>query len=85
MAKVKLYTVGYCPYCKKAKKILSDKGVEFEEIDIIENEMEMRNQLSQKTGITTVPQIFINDEFIGGSEKLVKLEQSGELDKLLSA
>ncbi len=85
MAKVLTYTVDYCPFCKKAKALLREKGVEFEDIDITDNEDEMRNKLSKMTGgKNTVPQIFINDISIGGYTDLKELEESGEFDKLLS-
>ena len=84
MKKVVIYTVDYCPYCKKAKQILSDKNISFEEIDITENEDEALPELTKKTGIDTVPQIFIDDKFIGGCDTLSKLDASGELDSLLS-
>ncbi|MFA6990090.1 MAG: glutaredoxin 3 [Candidatus Gastranaerophilaceae bacterium] len=83
MKKVVIYAVDYCPYCQKAKKILSDKNIPFEEIDITKNEDEMLSELTKKTGIDTVPQIFIDNKFIGGSDKLSELNLSGELEQLL--
>jgi len=85
MKKIVVYSVDYCPYCKRAKKLLAEKGVSFEEIDITANEDEMRPKLMSQTGIDTVPQIFIDGKFIGGSNKLAELNASGELDKLLTA
>jgi glutaredoxin 3 len=85
MKKVVVYAVDYCPYCKRAKKLLAEKSIPFEEIDITANEDEMRTKLMSQTGINTVPQIFIDGKFIGGSDKLAELNASGELDKLLAA
>lgn len=84
MAKVKIYTVDYCPYCKRALSLLKEIGSDFEDIDITDNEGEMRSQLMEQTGIRTVPQIFIDEKFIGGSDTLTQLHQSGELAQMLS-
>ncbi|HBG49514.1 MAG TPA: glutaredoxin 3 [Cyanobacteria bacterium UBA9971] len=85
MAKVLTYTVDYCPYCKKAKALLRDKGVDFEDIDITANEDEMREKLSGITGgRTTVPQIFINGVHVGGYTDLKALNDSGKLDEMLA-
>ena len=84
MAKVVAYTVDYCPYCKKAKALFNQKGIDFEDIDITDNEDEMREKLEKiANGRNTVPQIFINDVSIGGYTDLKALNDSGELDKLL--
>ncbi|OGI03439.1 MAG: glutaredoxin 3 [Candidatus Melainabacteria bacterium GWF2_32_7] len=84
MAKVLTYTVDYCPYCKKAKALLREKGVDFEDIDITANEDEMREKLSEITGgRTTVPQIFINGVHVGGYTDLKALNDSGKLDEML--
>lgn len=84
MAKIKIYTTEYCPYCKKAKNLLVSKNAEFEEIDIT-NDPDMRIKLIEITGgRKTVPQIFINDEHIGGYTDLEKLNLSGSLDLLLN-
>ncbi|OGH97142.1 MAG: glutaredoxin 3 [Candidatus Melainabacteria bacterium GWA2_34_9] len=85
MAKVLTYTVDYCPYCKKAKALLREKGVDFEDVDITANEDEMREKLSGITGgRTTVPQIFINGVHIGGYTDLKVLDDSGKLDEMLT-
>ena len=85
MAKVLTYTVDYCPYCKKAKALLREKGVDFEDIDITANEDEMREKLSGITGgRTTVPQIFINGVHVGGYTDLKALNDSGKLDEMLA-
>lgn len=85
MAKILTYTVDYCPYCKKAKALLREKGVEFEDVDITANEDEMREKLAKITGgRTTVPQIFINSVHIGGYTDLKELNDSGKLDEMLA-
>lgn len=84
MAKVVIYTVDYCPYCKKAKNLLEEKGVEYEEHDITTDEDVMRPKLGEMTGgKTTVPQIFIDGVSIGGYTDLQELDKSGKLDELL--
>ncbi|MDD3014267.1 MAG: glutaredoxin 3 [Candidatus Gastranaerophilales bacterium] len=84
MVKVKIYTTSYCPYCKRAKALLDKKGVIYEEIDLTDNS-NFREELSSLTGgKQTVPQIFINDESIGGCTDLENLNSSGKLDEILS-
>lgn len=83
MADVKVYTTDYCVYCVRAKKLLQRKGVTFTEIDVT-HDHSMRAWLAQITGRRTVPQIFINDRPVGGSDDLYALERSGELDRLLA-
>ncbi len=82
-ATVIIYTSNYCPYCIRAKELLKNKGIEFSEISI-ENDDEQRMIMMQKSGRRTVPQIFINDQTIGGFDDLYALEQKGELDALLN-
>ena len=85
MAKVLTYTVDYCPYCKKAKALLTEKGVDFEDIDITANVDEMRGKLAEiANGRTTVPQIFINGVHVGGYTDLKALNDSGKLDEMLA-
>lgn len=84
MAKVVVYTTGYCPYCVRAKSLLKHKGVAFEEIDV-GNDDALREKMIEDSGRRTVPQIFINGEPIGGFDELYALEQDGQLDKLLAA
>lgn len=83
MAKIDIYTLNYCPYCKKAKELLNDLGKDFTEFDITDNEDEALDELYEKTGRSTVPQIFVNDRFIGGCDDLFKLKNSGKLEELL--
>ena len=84
MAKVVVYSKDYCPYCDRAKSLLKSKGVSFEEINL-EGQMEKFVELKQKTGMMTVPQIFINDQLVGGYTELAELESKGELDTLLKS
>lgn len=83
MAKIDIYTTNYCPYCKKAKALLEQLGYDFNEIDITENEDSVIDKLYETTGRNTVPQIFINDNFIGGADDLFDLRSSGALTELL--
>lgn len=82
MADVTLYTATYCGYCKRALQLLDAKGVTYTNIDVTENQA-LRQEMQMKSGRTTVPQIFINGQPIGGCDDLHALEASGELDKLL--
>ena len=85
MAFVKIYTTPSCPYCVRAKMLLNNKGVSFEEVSMYDVSSEERQQLAQKTNnYRTVPQIFINDQFIGGFDQLYALEREGKLDQLLA-
>ena len=79
---VKIYTTGWCLPCKNAKKLLSDNGVSYEELNIEELGI-TRNDLYDLTGGLTVTQIIINENSIGGFDDLFSLHQSGELDGLL--
>lgn len=82
MAKVEIYTTNYCPYCVRAKMLLTGKKVDFTEIEVKSDED--RQALVQKAnGMRTVPQIFINDEHIGGFDDLNKLNTEKKLDDLL--
>lgn len=83
MAKIEIYTTNTCPYCVRAKNLLNAKDADFTEIDLTGKDEE-RMALVQKTGLRTVPQIFINDQLIGGSDDLHALEEKGELDRLLA-
>lgn len=82
-AEVKVYSTTFCPYCVRAKSLLERKGVAFTEINLDEEAPEVKTELIQKTRHRTVPQIFINNEFIGGFDQLYALEKAGKLDELL--
>ncbi len=81
-AKVVLYGTAYCPYCVRARMLLDSKGVSYEDIGL-ENKPERRREMEQLSGRRTVPQIFIDDEHIGGSDDLFALDRAGKLDSLL--
>ncbi len=82
--KIEIYTQAWCPYCARAVKLLTRKGVAFEEIDAPGGSPE-REQSIKRSGKTSVPQIFIDGQSIGGSDELAALERAGKLDALLAA
>jgi glutaredoxin 3 len=82
VAKVKIYTWTVCPYCVRAKDLLKRKGIPFEEINLDGRDDELA-ELRDKTGMRTVPQIFIGDRLIGGFTELAALDAKGELDALV--
>lgn len=84
MSKVEIYTKGYCPYCRRAKSLLTDKGVDFIEYPI-DKQPELRDpMIARANGGHTVPQIFIDDNHIGGCDDLVALNNQNKLDALLA-
>ena len=83
-AEVKVYSTTFCPYCVRAKQLLERKGVAFTEINLDQEAPEVRVELTQKTNHRTVPQILINDQFIGGFDQLYALEKDGKLNDLLA-
>jgi glutaredoxin 3 len=85
MPRVEIYTKMFCPYCTRAKRLLGEKGVDYEEHDITLGGSRRDEMLSRANGRHTVPQIFIDGRHIGGSDDLAALEQAGELDPLLQA
>jgi glutaredoxin 3 len=85
MAEVELYTTMFCPYCTRARSLLERKGVAYTAIDIIEEPARRDEMIRRAGGRTSVPQIFINGEHIGGSDELVALERAGELDVRLGS
>ena len=83
MKPIVMYTTMFCPYCTAAKSLLTKKGIPFEEIDATGNPA-LREEIKQRSGQHTVPQIFIGDESIGGFSELSELEVCGELDEMLA-
>ena len=84
MATVELFTTNYCPYCTRAKALLDKKGVAYTQTDLT-NDPEGREKLVIRSGgRKTVPQIFINNQSIGGFDDLYALDQKGGLDPLLA-
>jgi glutaredoxin 3 len=84
MARVQVYTTRSCPYCVRAKRLLDERGIPFDEIDV-GNDADLRADLIRRTGRRTVPQIFIDGKGIGGFEELYALDASAELANLLNA
>ena len=83
MAQVVIYSTRICPYCVRAKQLFQRKGIAYEEIDVsLDNDL--RLQLVARTKQRTVPQIFINDQHIGGCDGLYALVRQGALDPLLA-
>jgi glutaredoxin 3 len=84
MPPVEIYTTGYCPYCHAAKSLLKRKGVEFNEIDLGRDYSKRDEMIKRSNGRMTVPQIFIGETHVGGSDDLHALERAGKLDPLLA-
>tara|TARA_R110000824_G_scaffold161984_4_gene337525 strand:- start:1291 stop:1548 length:258 start_codon:yes stop_codon:yes gene_type:complete len=84
MSKVEIYTKFTCGFCFRAKALLENKNVSFEETDITMGGKKREEMIQRSGGRTTVPQIFIDDRHIGGSDDLAALDHSGELDALLA-
>ncbi len=82
MPNVTLYTTRFCGYCVRAKRLLSKRGISFEEISL-EGDHTRRMELVKQTGWRTVPMIFVGEEFIGGSDELHKLDRSGKLAEMV--
>ena len=83
MPNITIYTTMFCGYCARAKRLLNEKGVAFEEIDIAFTPGAREEMLRRAGGRHTVPQIFIGDRHVGGSDELFALERAGDLDPLL--
>ena len=79
---VVMYTTNWCPYCERARRLLASKNVSVQEIDV-ESAPAKRAEMQTRSGRRSVPQIFIGDHHVGGSDELVALEAAGELDRLL--
>lgn len=77
-----VYTTGWCPYCQRARTLLSNRGLEYTEIDV-DDDAKLREEMIARSGRRTVPQIFIGDKHVGGCDDLYALDDSGELDRLL--
>lgn len=83
MTKIQIYTQSYCGFCVRAKTLLQQKGIAFEEINLDDKPEELL-ELKTRTGFRTIPQIFVGGRFVGGFQELAALESSGELQKLLT-
>jgi len=84
MAVIEIYTTPFCPYCWRAKRLLERKGVAFTELDVLLDAERRAEMTARAEGRTSVPQIFVDGRAIGGSDELVALEASGDLDALLA-
>ena len=84
MQPVEIYTSPLCGFCHAAKKLLTQKGVTFTEIDVLANPDRKPEMLQRANGSRTVPQIFIGGTHVGGYDDLAALERSGKLDPMLA-
>jgi glutaredoxin 3 len=83
MAEITIYSTKVCPYCIKAKQLLTSKGATFKDIDISQDSSLVEEAQTRSGGRKTVPQIFINDKHIGGCDDLFALDAAGQLDAML--
>ncbi len=81
---IDIYTKDYCPYCHMAKQLLQQKEAAYNEI-AIDGDQQLREKMIERAGRQTVPQIFINDQHIGGYDDLAALERAGLLNEMLQA
>ena len=84
MAKVEIYTTMICPYCVRAKRLLQERKAEYTEIDVMADGKRRAEMVQRAGGRTSVPQIFINDQHIGGSDELYALDRAGRLAPMLA-
>jgi len=84
MAKVEIYTTMFCCYCDRAKRLLKQKGVDYIEIPVDTDADQRERMLARAGGRRTVPQIFIDDIHVGGSDELHALDRAGKLDPMLA-
>ena len=84
MSNVVIYSSDWCPFCIRAKQLLTHKGVAFDEIRV-DGKPELRAEMARKAGRTSVPQIWIGETHVGGCDDLYALERAGKLDTLLGA
>lgn len=83
MPKVEIYSSQFCGYCARAKRLLSQKGVDFVNYDVIEDPEKRTEMVARAQGRTSVPQIFIDGQHVGGCDELHALDRDGKLDPLL--
>ena len=79
---VTLYTTRFCPYCIRARGLLDSKGVEYNDI-AVDGSPQLRREMSERSGRSSVPQIWIGERHIGGYDDMARLESQGRLDELL--
>lgn len=85
MTQIEIYTSPLCGYCHAAKRMLTDKGISYSEIDVAADPAKRQEMMSRASGRHTVPQIFIGDQHIGGYDDMAALERNGKLDPMLAA
>jgi glutaredoxin 3 len=85
MASVKMYTSNYCPFCSRAKALLLQRGVDDLEEIVVDGKPDLRAHMTQLTGRTSVPQIFVGDTHVGGCDDLYALDGRGGLTPLLQS
>ncbi|MGA9254523.1 MAG: glutaredoxin 3 [Roseobacter sp.] len=85
MKTVEIYTSPLCGFCHAAKRLLSQKGIDFSEVDVLANPDRKGEMIQRANGGRTVPQIFVDETHIGGCDDLYEMERKGALDKLLAA
>jgi glutaredoxin 3 len=81
---IEIYTTPFCPYCIRAKRLLDQKGASYREIDVMMDNDARGEMMRRANGRRTVPQIFVGETHVGGSDDLYELEQAGRLDALLA-
>ncbi len=84
MAQVEIYTKDWCGYCARAKRLLTERGVTYAETDVGSDDARREEMIARASGRTTVPQIFIDGQHVGGCDDLFALDAKGELDVLLN-
>ena len=81
---ISMYTSEYCPYCRNAEQLLKNKGFDISYKYFVDQDPDLLKKMMELTGKRTVPQIFINETYVGGFDELRKADLSGELDNLLN-
>ncbi|ACK52574.1 glutaredoxin 3 [Methylocella silvestris BL2] len=83
MAQITIYTTSTCPYCIRAKALLEKKKLEFTEISV-DGDPKLRSELAERTGRSSVPQVFIGESHVGGCDDLYELHYDGKLEQLIA-
>lgn len=83
MKNIKIYTFTYCPFCTRAKKLLNNKNINFEEINLSDNPEKFEEMVEKSKGARTVPQIFVDDTHIGDCDYIHLLDNEGKLDTII--
>jgi len=84
MNRIEIYTKSYCPFCHRAKALLDAKGIDYQEYEL-SSQPDLEQEMRVRSGRTSVPQVFINDQHIGGSDDLADAQANGTLDQLLGS